>query len=121
VIHDRDSIFSNALDKGVTDLGVRVLRTPVRAPMANAKFLQLGHGVQDQPGFAPETVELEDLAAFRPAIQGDGAGNAVVGVDAVGGQIVQLTVPFSSVRLAALPAGAANSTRSPGSRHVLTE
>jgi transposase InsO family protein len=36
VIHDRDSIFSNQLDKGVTDLGVRVFRTPVPAPMANS-------------------------------------------------------------------------------------
>ena len=36
VIHDRDSIFSKQLDKGVTDLGVKVLRTPVRAPMANS-------------------------------------------------------------------------------------
>jgi putative transposase len=34
VIHDRDNIFSKGLDKGVTDLGVRVLRTPVRAPKA---------------------------------------------------------------------------------------
>jgi hypothetical protein len=31
VIHDRDSIFSKWLDKGATDLGVKVLRTPVRA------------------------------------------------------------------------------------------
>jgi transposase InsO family protein len=36
VIHDRDSIFSKRLDRAVTDLGVRVLRTPVRAPMANS-------------------------------------------------------------------------------------
>jgi transposase InsO family protein len=36
VIHDRDSIFSKQLDKEVTELGVRVLRTPVRAPMANS-------------------------------------------------------------------------------------
>ena len=36
VLHDRDSIFSRALDKAVTGLGVRVLRTPVRAPKANA-------------------------------------------------------------------------------------
>jgi putative transposase len=36
VIHDRDSIFSKELDKGVTDMGVRVLRTPVRAPKANS-------------------------------------------------------------------------------------
>ena len=36
VIHDRDSIFSKRLDQAVTDLGVRVLRTPVRAPMANS-------------------------------------------------------------------------------------
>jgi putative transposase len=42
VIHDRDSIFSKALDQGVTDLGVRVLRTPVRAPMANSVCERLG-------------------------------------------------------------------------------
>ena len=42
VIHDRDSIFSKALDKGVTDLGVRVLRTPVRAPMANSVCERFG-------------------------------------------------------------------------------
>src|ERR1051326_5451838 len=36
VIHDRDSIFSKRLDKEVTQLGVRVLRTPVRAPVANS-------------------------------------------------------------------------------------
>jgi putative transposase len=42
VIHDRDSIFSKALDQGVTDLGVRVLRTPVRAPLANAVCERFG-------------------------------------------------------------------------------
>ena len=31
VIHDRDCIFSEAVDQGLTNLGVRVLRTPVRA------------------------------------------------------------------------------------------
>jgi transposase InsO family protein len=36
LIHDRDSIFSKDLDKEVTAMGVRVLRTPVRAPTANA-------------------------------------------------------------------------------------
>jgi putative transposase len=36
LIHDRDSIFSQELDQGVADLGVRVLRTPRRAPQANA-------------------------------------------------------------------------------------
>jgi putative transposase len=42
VIHDRDSIFSKRLDKAVTDLGVRVLRTPVRAPMANSVCERFG-------------------------------------------------------------------------------
>ena len=42
VIHDRDSIFSQQLDKGVTDLGVRVLRTPVRAHTANSVFERFG-------------------------------------------------------------------------------
>ena len=36
VIHDRDSIFSQDLDNSVTDLGVCVLRMPVRAPTANS-------------------------------------------------------------------------------------
>jgi len=36
VIHDRDSIFSKELDQSVTAMGVRVLRTPVRAPRANS-------------------------------------------------------------------------------------
>ena len=37
VIHDRDSIFSASLDEGLKrSFGLRVLRTPVRAPKANA-------------------------------------------------------------------------------------
>ena len=42
VIHDRDSIFSTRLDQAVKDLGVRVLRTPVRAPMANSVCERFG-------------------------------------------------------------------------------
>jgi transposase InsO family protein len=42
VIHDRDSIFSRELDRQVTHLGVRVLRTPIRAPRANAVCERLG-------------------------------------------------------------------------------
>ena len=42
MLHDRDSIFSRELDKAVTRLGVRVLRTPVRAPKANAYCERLG-------------------------------------------------------------------------------
>ncbi len=36
VLHDRDSIYSSGLDAAVTALGVRVLRTPIHAPQANA-------------------------------------------------------------------------------------
>jgi putative transposase len=36
VIHDRDAIFSSGLDAALKGFGVRVLRTPVRAPKANA-------------------------------------------------------------------------------------
>ncbi|MBI3392089.1 MAG: transposase [Nitrospirae bacterium] len=36
LIHDRDSIFSEALDRSVANMGIRVLKTPVRAPKANA-------------------------------------------------------------------------------------
>ena len=36
LIHDRDSIFSPSLDRELESFGVQVLRTPVRAPQANA-------------------------------------------------------------------------------------
>jgi transposase InsO family protein len=36
LVHDRDSIFSAALDRQAAALGVRILRTPVCAPKANA-------------------------------------------------------------------------------------
>ena len=36
VIHDRDSIFSARLDDELQGFGLRVLKTPVRAPKANA-------------------------------------------------------------------------------------
>ena len=42
VIHDWDSIFSKELDEEVTAMGVRVLRTPVRAPKANSVCERFG-------------------------------------------------------------------------------
>jgi transposase InsO family protein len=36
LLHDRDSIFSQQLDQSVRHLGLRVLKTPVRSPQANA-------------------------------------------------------------------------------------
>jgi hypothetical protein len=42
VIHGPDSIFSKALDKAVTDLGVRVPLRPVRGPMANSVCERFG-------------------------------------------------------------------------------
>ena len=36
VLHDRDNIYSAALDSALKSLGIRVLRTPFRAPQANA-------------------------------------------------------------------------------------
>jgi transposase InsO family protein len=36
LIHDRDAIFSRELDQRVHHLGLRVLKTPVRRPQANA-------------------------------------------------------------------------------------
>jgi hypothetical protein len=36
LIHDRDSIFSQALDQRIRNLGLRVLQTPPRSPQANA-------------------------------------------------------------------------------------
>jgi hypothetical protein len=42
VIHDCDHIFSEDVDKGLANLGVRVLRTPVRAPKAKSVCGRLG-------------------------------------------------------------------------------
>jgi putative transposase len=36
VLHDRDRIYSPWLDAAITAMGVRVLRTPVQSPVANA-------------------------------------------------------------------------------------
>ena len=36
LIHDRDSIFSKQVDQSVRNLGLRILKTPVRAPVANS-------------------------------------------------------------------------------------
>jgi len=36
LIHDRDSVFSAEVDTALTGFGLRVLKTPVRSPMANA-------------------------------------------------------------------------------------
>jgi len=36
LIRDRDSIFSKQMDQGVRRMGLRVLKTPVRTPVANA-------------------------------------------------------------------------------------
>jgi len=35
LLHDRDSIFSRELDAAVGGLGLRILKTPPRCPMAN--------------------------------------------------------------------------------------
>ena len=36
VLHDRDAVYAPWLDTAITAMGVRVLRTPVQAPRANA-------------------------------------------------------------------------------------
>jgi hypothetical protein len=36
VIHDRDIIYSEGVDRTLSAMGLTVLRTPVRAPQANA-------------------------------------------------------------------------------------
>jgi transposase InsO family protein len=36
LIHDRDSIFSKQVDLGIRRMGLRVIKTPVRTPVANA-------------------------------------------------------------------------------------
>jgi hypothetical protein len=35
LIHDRDSIFSKEVDQSIRNMGLRVIKTPVRTPVAN--------------------------------------------------------------------------------------
>ena len=36
LLHDRDTIFARSLDESIANLGLRVLKSPPRSPMANA-------------------------------------------------------------------------------------
>ena len=36
VVHDHDAIYSSAVDRALRAMGLRVLKTPVAAPKANA-------------------------------------------------------------------------------------
>jgi transposase InsO family protein len=36
LIHDRDAIFAKEVDQGIRNMGLRVIKTPVRTPVANA-------------------------------------------------------------------------------------
>jgi hypothetical protein len=36
LVHDRDSIYSSAFDSAVEAMGLSILKTPFRAPQANA-------------------------------------------------------------------------------------
>jgi hypothetical protein len=36
LIHDRDAIFAKSLDESIRRLGLKILKTPFRSPMANA-------------------------------------------------------------------------------------
>jgi putative transposase len=36
LVHDRDGTFAPVVDAGVASMGLRVLKTPVRTPQANA-------------------------------------------------------------------------------------
>jgi putative transposase len=36
LIHDRDSIYSDRVDRTIAAMGLRILKTPVRSPQANA-------------------------------------------------------------------------------------
>jgi len=36
LIHDRDTIFSKAVDQSVSHMGLHVIKTPVRTPVANS-------------------------------------------------------------------------------------
>ena len=64
VLHDRGSIYSQKLDKAVTQLGVRGLRTPVRAQTANPFCERLGGslspGVSGFPDPTQRTSSADD-------------------------------------------------------------
>jgi hypothetical protein len=71
VLHNRDSIYPPWLDGAVAAMGVRVLRTPVQAPRANAVCERLSGGfcgVQDtlHPSSpAPQPMVPADIEIVR--------------------------------------------------------
>jgi len=64
LIHERDTIFSKDLDKQVVAMGVRVLRTPVRAPQANSVCERFG-GTLRRECLAPLNVNLTSYRTTR--------------------------------------------------------
>jgi hypothetical protein len=70
LIHDRHSIFSRELDKQLeSDFKLKVLRTPVRAPKANAYCKRLiGRPHSSLGPGIPENVSVGAL--FRPKVHG---------------------------------------------------
>ena len=58
LIHNRDGIYSHQLDSALGAIGLRILKTPYRAPQANAYCERLvgsvgGRGSRTVPGTCP--------------------------------------------------------------------
>jgi putative transposase len=65
LIHDRDSIYSSELDSALQSMGLNILKTPFRAPQANAFCIPCAHRVVGNPvlGGLHHEYRLEKVAA----------------------------------------------------------
>ena len=58
LIHDRDAIYVPAVDRAIRSMGLRVLKTPVRTPQANA-FCERLIGTRRRGSPRPHLVERQ--------------------------------------------------------------
>jgi putative transposase len=72
LLHDRDAKFSNGFDEVFRSEGIRVIRTPVQAPNANAYAERWVRALQLQPpdGEGPTVLRATDHLRRRDLLGG---------------------------------------------------
>jgi putative transposase len=55
LLHDRESIYAESVDRTLVTMGLTVLKTPVQAPQANAFYERLIGTIRRELGFRHTT------------------------------------------------------------------